>query len=109
MLLAAIVRFANIQSIEKFSGVALTLYIILFGVILICTEASYKNFRQWFYFLNFGWGKAVADLFIVSIVLGSGAAVKWCDVLVAIWLFAMAIFLPLITFCYKEDEVAMVD
>lgn len=75
---------------------------------MILTEASYKHFRHSFYFLNFGWGKAIADLFIVSVVIGPGAAVKWVDVLVAIWLFSMIIFLPFISFCYREDEEAFV-
>ena len=81
----------------------------MFGVVIICHEANTSNFRRWFYFLNFGWGKSLAYVFIASIMLGSGAAVRWLDVLVSVWLFIMAVLLPIMSCCYREDEVKYVE
>ena len=92
LIVAAIIRFAYIMSIETFAGVALTVYVLMFAVIFICTEASVHECRTWFYFLNFGWGKGLAHLFVACIMLGSGAAVLWIDVLTSIYLIFAAIW-----------------
>jgi hypothetical protein len=104
LIICSIIRFVYIMEIETFSGIALTIYLIIFAVILICVEASAAQFRTWFYFMNFGWGKGLAHIFICSIVLGSGAAVLWLDILLAIYLCVVAIWMPIISLCYRSEE-----
>jgi len=97
------------MSIATFSGIALTVYLIIFGVIFICTEASFLDCRKWFYFLNFGWGKGLANIFIACIMLGSGAAVLWLDVLVGVYMILLSLWLPVITILYFKEERTFVD
>lgn len=97
------------MSIATFSGIALTVYLIIFGVIFICTEASFLECRKWFYFLNFGWGKGLANIFIACIMLGSGAAVLWLDVLVGVYLILLSLWLTIITILYYTHERTFVD
>jgi hypothetical protein len=97
------------MSIATFSGIALTVYLIIFGVIFICTEASFLDCRKWFYFLNFGWGKGIANIFIACIMLGSGAAVLWLDVLVGVYMILLSLWLPVITILYFKEERTFVD
>jgi hypothetical protein len=75
----------------------LTFYLLLFAVIFICHEVSASNFRQWFFFLNFAWGKGLASFLIACIVLGSGYVVPWIDILTGIYFIVLSIALPFIS------------
>lgn len=109
LILASVIRCVYILEIEKFSGIALTVYLVIFAAIFICTEASVLHCRKWFYFLNFGWGKGLAHIFVACIMLGSGAAILWLDVLVSIYLIAVAMCQPLTSVLYRESEREKVD
>ena len=67
------------------------------------------NCRKWFYFLNFGWGKSLAHLFIASIMLGSGAAIVWLDTLVAIYLLILVLWMPVVSVYYRKNEKLLVE
>ena len=109
LIIAAIIRFAYVFEIETFAGIALTVYVLLFAVILICTEASVYECRTWFYFLNFGWGKGLAHIFIACIMLGSGAAVLWVDVLTGVYLILAAIGQTVISVLHRASEFLKVE
>ena len=109
LIVAAIIRFAYIMSIETFAGITLTVYVLIFALILILTEASVLECRSYFYFLNFGWGKGLANIFIACIMLGAGAAVPWLDIITSIYLIVLAVLLPLVTILYRSIEHDWVD
>lgn len=104
MIVASIIRFALVTQIKTFAGIALTVYLLIFAAIFICTQASVLECRKWFYFLNFGWGNGVAHLFVACIMLGSGAAILWLDVIVGIYLILSSIWLSVTTWVYWSDE-----
>ena len=82
---------------------------LIFASILILTEASVLESRSYFYFLNFGWGKGLANIFIACIMLGSGAAVPWLDIITSIYLIVLAVLHPLITILHRPSEYEWVD
>lgn len=108
MIVASIIRFALITQIKTFAGIALTVYLLIFAAIFINTQASVLESRKWFYFLNFGWGNGVAHLFVACIMLGSGAAILWLDVIVGIYLILCSIWLSVTTWVYWSDEEPLV-
>lgn len=109
LIVATVIRCVYILKIEKFAGIALTVYLLIFAAIFICTEASVLHCRKWFYFLNFGWGKGLAHMFVACVMLGSGAAILWLDVLVSIYLIAVAIIQPMTSLLYRSSEREKVD
>jgi hypothetical protein len=109
LVLAAIVRFIYTKQIVSFSGYVLTFYLLLFAAIYICHEVSVSEFRLWFYFLNFGWGKGLFDLFIGCLCLGSGLAVEWLDILVGVYFIILSIGFGAISLVYRKNEVKLVD
>jgi len=106
LIIASIVRFAYVTRIQSFAGIVLTIYLLIFAAIFICTELSVLRCRTWFYFLNFGWGKAIFSFFIACLCLGSARAVLWVDILVGIYFLLLALALPIISIVYygKESE-----
>jgi hypothetical protein len=82
----------------------LTIYLLIFAAIFILTELSVLKCRTWFYFLNFGWGKAIFSLFIACLCLGSANAVIWLDILVGIYFLFLALVFPLISVIYLGTE-----
>ena len=109
LIAAAIVRFAYVTRIKSFAGIVLTIYLLLFAAIFICTELSVLRCRTWFYFLNFGWGKALFSFFIACLCLGSAKAVTWLDILVGIYFLLLTLVLPLISIIYFGKEHEYVD
>jgi hypothetical protein len=67
------------------------------------------EFRLWFYFLNFGWGKGLFDLFIGCLCLGSGMAVVWLDILVGVYFIVLSVGFGAISLVYRKNEVTLVD
>ena len=108
IVIASVVRLALIMQIEKFAGIALTLYLLLIAAIFVGTELSLR-FKQWFYFLNFGWGKSLAYVFVTGLMLGSGAAVQWLDVLCAVYFLGLAGWMPLVSCVFGREERQLVD
>lgn len=96
------------MQIKTFAGVALTIYLLIFAAIFICTQASVLKCRKWFYFLNFGWGNGLAHLFVACIMLGSGAAILWLDVIVGIYLILCSIWLSVTTWIFWSSEESLV-
>ncbi len=109
LVMAAIVRFIYTKQIVSFSGYVLTFYLLLFAAIYICHEVSVAEFRLWFYFLNFGWGKGLFDLFIGCLCLGSGMAVVWLDILVGVYFIVLSVGFGAISLVYRKNEVTLVD
>lgn len=109
LIAASIVRFAYVTRIKSFAGIVLTIYLLIFAAIFICTELSVLRCRTWFYFLNFGWGKAIFSFFIACLCLGSARAVIWLDILVGIYFLLLALVLPLISIIYYGKEHEHVD
>ena len=60
--------------------------------------------RKWFYFLNFFWGRALFSLFIALFLLGSGASLRWLDILLAVYFFIMAAVFLGAHFLYRTAE-----
>jgi len=109
LVMAAIVRFVYTKEIVSFSGYVLTFYLLLFAAIFICHEVSVSEFRLWFYFLNFGWGKGLFVGFIGCLCLGSGMAVEWLDILCGVYFIVLAAGLGIISLVYRKNETILVD
>ena len=97
--MACVIRLVLIKQIEKQAGVALTFYLVLIAGIFLAAELSLAVNKQ-FHFLNFGWGKCIATIFISALMLGSGQAIMWLDVIASIYLWLAAIFLALTSVMY---------
>lgn len=80
----------------------------MFALIFILTEASVDQCRTWFYFLNFGWGKGLAHIFVACLMLGSGAAVLWLDVLTGLYLILAALWLPVVSILHSGQEAEQI-
>ena len=89
---------------HAFAGFTLSLYLILFGVMILLVELTIMRARAWFYFLNFGWGKALFSLFIALFLLGSGRAVRWLDVLLAVYFIIISIFFLFVYLAKRTAE-----
>jgi len=109
LVMAAIVRFVYTKEIVSFSGYVLTFYLLLFAAIFICHEVSVDEFRLWFYFLNFGWGKGIFSLFIGCLCLGSGRAVEWLDILCGVYFIVISAGFGIISLIYRKNEIILVD
>ncbi len=109
LIVAAIVRFVYTKNITSFSGYAITFYLLLFAAIFICHEISVAEFRVWFHFLNFGWGKSTFYLVISSVCLGSGMAVEVLDIIIGVWFALCAVATGIISIVYRNKEVELVD
>ena len=94
---------------HAFAGFTLSVYLILFGVMLLLVELTIMRARAWFYFLNFGWGKSLFSLFIALFVLGSGRAVRWLDVLLAVYFIIISIFFLFVYLAKRTAEPAYVE
>lgn len=80
-----IIRFINVRRLRSWATVCLSLYLLVFAAILICTEFNVYRFRTWFYLLNYGWGKALFNMFIALLLFSSGTTVFWFDILAGIY------------------------
>ena len=87
---------------------ALTLYLLLIAAIFIGTELNLR-FKQWFYFLNFGWGKSLAYVFVTGLMLGPGAAVRWLDVLCSVYFLGLACWMPVVSCVFGREERQLID
>ena len=105
----AVLRFVYVGMIKTFCGICLNLYLILFAAILVCFELSVLRFRSWFYFLNFGWGKALFHFFIATLVLGSGITVHWFDIFTGVSFILQGIACLIISFSFRATEKLDVD
>ena len=87
---------------HPFAAFTLSLYLIVFGAVLILVEFSLLRARVWFYLLNFSWGKSLFSLFVGLFLIGAPRSVAWFDILMAcVFLILSIIFL--ILHCYHKD------
>ena len=102
-------RFIYTLNIKSFSGYCLSFYMLLFAAIYICHEMSVAEFRSWFHFLNFAWGKGLFALFVGCMVLGSGSAVVWLDISVGSYLIIYAALVSIVSIVYRKNEPELVE
>ena len=93
---------------HTFAGFTLSLYLIIFGIMLLLVELSLMHARAWFYFLNFAWGKSLFSIFIALFLLGSARSVRWLDVLVAVWFIVLSLLFFVMFLAYRTSEQAHV-
>ena len=87
---------------NPFAAFSLSLYLIVFGAVLILVEFSLLRARVWFYLLNFSWGKSLFSLFVGLFLIGAPRSVAWFDILMAcVFLILSIIFFVL--HCYHKD------
>ena len=94
-------HFAYFKKYKSFNGFVLNIYLFLFAAIFILLELSKFRTRIWFYFMNFGWGKAVFVAFVALLLLGAGKSVTWIDILAGVWLFVCAIIFVILSLTHK--------
>ena len=90
-----------------FSGFHLSLFVIIFGLMILVVELSAKLSmagREWFYFLNFFWGKGVFAIFIALFLLGSGASLRWLDILTAVYFIIISIIFGVLAVMKSDGE-----
>mmetsp|Transcript_13571 Transcript_13571/g.18580 ORF Transcript_13571/g.18580 Transcript_13571/m.18580 type:complete len:82 (-) Transcript_13571:249-494(-) len=80
----------------------LTLYLMLFGLLLICIECNLKRARVWFYFMNFALGKAMFYIAMAMLCFSSGVSVSFFDVLIGIICGAAALAFIFIHMWHKD-------
>ena len=104
LIITGIVHFVYFKKLKSFNGFVLTIYLFLFAAIFILLELSKLRMRIWFYFMNFGWGKAIFLTFVGLLLMGAGKTVTWIDILAGVWLFLCAIAFAVISSVHKEVE-----
>ena len=82
----------------------LSFYVILFGAMIFLVELSLMNARNWFYFLNYNWGRAIFSLFIALFLLGSATAWRWLDVVISIWSMILSLVFLVFHLCHNDKE-----
>lgn len=100
LIVLAIVRFTDIAQLETFSLWIITIYFVLFGLVMLIFEFEIKRVKAYFYFMNFCFGKAIFDFFIGCMVL-SGEIHSWLEIPIAVVFFAATLALILIGICYR--------
>ena len=111
LILVGLLRFGLIKSYYEepwaFSGFCLSLFVIIFGVMILVVELSAKLSmagREWFYFLNFFWGKGAFAIFITLFLFGSGASVRWLDILTGIYFMLISILFAVLAIMKSDGE-----
>ncbi len=104
----SVIRFVYFRNIHSWTALCFNLYLILFAVFLICCEFVPK-FTFTFYFMNFAWGKASFNFFVASLMLGSGMAVLWTDILFGVYFLVLGIAFTIVSFTYRGSEASAVN
>ena len=108
LIINAIVRMAHPHNMWEYTSWMFTFYMLMFATVFFLVEFSCCRSCVWFYFLNFGWGKAIALLFISTLMLGSGTSVSAADVIFGC-IFLLETFVFWIISCiYSKDEFAKI-
>ena len=108
LLAEVIIRFVYFLQLGSFSNYVLTFYFLFFGLYLIGFELGINYLKVKLYLMNFGWGKAMANVFIGSLVL-SCWVVPALDVIIFIFYLAAAVVLAMVSCLFKEEEQARVE
>ena len=93
---------------KTFTGFALTFYLYIFAISIVCIECNLLRARVWFYFMNFSLGKFMFYLVMTALCFGSGADVSWFDVLVGVVFALAAVMFITFHFWFKDREMEFV-
>ena len=104
LVVTAIIHFIFFKFLKSFNGFVLTIYLFLFAALFVLIELSKMRTRTWFYFMNFGWGKAMFLLFLGLLLVGAGKSVTWVDILSGVWFLLCAIAFFVISMVHKAAE-----
>lgn len=80
----------------------LTIYYLFFAAILLFVELGLKNFRYYFFFLNFAFGKAMAAMFFAFSMIGGGNS--WMQIPIGIFFFLTTILYSIMACYFREFE-----
>ena len=104
LVITGIIHFVFFKFLKSFNGFVLTIYLFLFAALFVLIELSKMRTRTWFYFMNFGWGKAMFLLFLGLLLVGAGKSVTWVDILSGVWFLLCAIAFFVISMVHKAAE-----
>ena len=104
LVITGIIHFVFFKFLKSFNGFVLTIYLFLFAALFVLIELSKMRTRTWFYFMNFGWGKAMFLLFLGLLLVGAGKSVTWLDILSGVWFLLCAIVFFVISMVHKAAE-----
>ena len=104
LVITAILHFVFFKFLKSFNGFVLTIYLILWAILFVLVEFSLLRTRTWFYFMNFGWGKALFLLFIGLLLVAAGKTVTWVDILSGVWFIVCAMIFFIISMVHRGAE-----
>jgi hypothetical protein len=81
----------------------LTIYYLLFAVIMLCVELGLKYSRYQFYFLNVCWGKGTAAFFYAFTMFGNHKQ-SWMQIPIGAFFAITGVIYFIISICYKDFE-----
>jgi|688.fasta_scaffold210606_2 hypothetical protein len=108
LIITAIIHFVFFKFLKSFNGFVLTIYLIIWAVLFVLIEFSLLRTRTWFFFMNFGWGKALFLLFIGLLLVAAGKSVTWVDILSGVWFILCAVIFFIISMVHKDTEAEFV-
>jgi hypothetical protein len=108
LIITAIIHFVFFKFLKSFNGFVLTIYLIIWAVLFVLVEFSLLRTRTWFFFMNFGWGKALFLLFIGLLLVAAGTSVTWVDILSGVWFILCAVIFFIISMVHKYTEAEFV-
>ena len=103
-----IIHLLMFKNLKSFNGFVLTIYLFVFAALYIVLELGKFQTRLWFYFMNFGWGKGMFNLFLGLLLVSAGKTVSWIDILAGIWLILVSIAFIIISMVHKQAELDFV-
>ena len=109
LVATGIIHFISFSALKSMNAWVMTLYLFVFAAIFVLVEFSRFNFRQYFYFMNFGWGKGIFCLYLGLLLVGNAKSINLVDILAGIWLLIMAVIFILISCANKQIEVDYVN
>jgi len=71
LIILAVIRIIDIDGAKQAITYIMNFYYFFFGVVIFLCEIKIIRFLTWFYFMNFGWGKALLMLFLASTMVGN--------------------------------------
>ena len=104
MCVMRIIAFVTVPSVVS---MVLTVYYLLFAIILLFVELGLKGARYQFFFLNFAWGKGSAAIFIAFTMVG-GDVQSWLQIPIGIFFFATGILYLALSCMFKDYEAKRV-
>lgn len=108
LILQGTLRLFASDVMKTFTGFALTFYLYIFAISIVCIECNLLRARVWFYFMNFSLGKFMFYLVMTALCFGSGADVSWFDVLVGVVFALAAVMFITFHFWFKDREMEFV-